>query len=418
IRITIHPKQEISYEAQPTYQGPPNQNSRWSLDLQFRLESISPQFIATSNSEAIQMPSKQPSSSYLPVGTKVTLSITVQGGGSTQIEKYIEAEGWVHFDGVFNTEGQYSFFLTIENAENYAGIPQEALQYNGGPFTVSVQSIGSYFLSNPLFIFIAVCIIVIPLGAGLSYRRYVMLPKRRRKLAKYQAIADTFSDVANLNRLLVLHKESGICVFDPFAAESQDATLVAGFLQAISTFGHDLADSPGLANREKEEATLRELTYEGFRILIHDGHFVRNAIVLSGQPSDQLRTRLENFTTAFEKRYRKDFENWAGRVDQFNGASDLVEEIFLISLRHPHSVAKRKPRNVQLTSLESDIYKLSKELTLDREYVFLGQILSTYLTAAKTDKREALMAIYQLRIKGVYRPIHLGPITPPDTSAA
>ncbi|MFX0079400.1 MAG: hypothetical protein ACFE8O_09195 [Candidatus Hermodarchaeota archaeon] len=418
IRITIHPKQEISYDAQPTYQAPPNHNSRWSLDIQFRLDSITPQFIATSNGGAIQTSSNQPSGDYLPVGTKVTLSITVQGGGSTQIEKYVEAEGWIHFDGMFTTEGQYSFFLTIEDAENYAGIPQEALQCGERPFTVSVQSISSYFLSNPLFIIIAVCIIVIPLGAGLSYRRYVMLPKRRRKLAKYQAIADTFSDVANLNRLLVLHKESGICVFDPFAAESQDATLVAGFLQAISTFGHDLADSPGLANGEKEEATLRELTYEGFRILIHDGNFVRNALVLSGQPSDQLRTRLEDFTTAFEKRYHRDFENWAGRVDQFNGASDLVEEIFLISLRHPHSVSKRKPRNVQLTSLESDIYKLSKELTLDREYVFLGQILSTYLTAAKTDKREALMAIYQLRIKGVFVPIQLEPITPPDTSAA
>ncbi len=418
VRITIHPKQEISYDVNPTFQGPPNHNSRWSLDIQFRLESITPQFIITSQGGAIQTSSKQSSSDYLPVGTKVTLSITVQGGGSTQIEKYVEADGWIHFDGMFATEGQYSFYLTIDDAENYAGIPQEALQYNGGPFTVSVQSIGSYFLSNPIFIIAAVCIIVVPLGAGLSYRRYVMLPKRRRKLEKYQAIADTFSDVANLNRLLVLHKDSGICVFDPFAEESQDATLVAGFLQAISTFGHDLADSPGLANGEKEEATLRELTYEGFRILIHDGQFVRNALVLSGQPSDQLRNRLENFTSAFEQRYHSDFENWAGRVDQFNGASDLVEEIFLISLRHPHSVAKRKPRNVQLTSLESDIYKLSKELTLDREYVFLGQILSTYLTAAKTDKREALMAIYQLRVKGVFNPIQLDPITPPDVSAA
>jgi hypothetical protein len=418
VRITIHPKQEISYDPYPTFQGPPNHNTRWSLDIQFRLESITTQFMTTSTDGATPTSSKQPSSDYLPVGTKITLLITVQGGGSTQIEKYVEAEGWIHFDGVFTTEGQCAFYLTIDDAENYAGVSQEALQYNGGPFTVSVQSIGSYFLSNPLFIIAAVCIIVIPLGAGFSYRRYVMIPKRRRKLAKYQAIADTFSDVANLNRLLVLHKESGICVFDPFAQESQDATLVAGFLQAISTFGHDLADSPGLANGEKEEATLRELTYEGFRILIHDGHFVRNALVLSGNPSDQLRERLENFTTAFEKRYRKDFENWAGRVDQFNGASDLVEEIFLISLRHPHSVAKRKPRNVQLTSLESDIYKLSKELTLDREYVFLGQILSTYLTAAKTDKREALMSIYQLRIKGVFVPIQLDPIAPPDVSAA
>ena len=417
VTITIHPKQAIVYNAIPDFRPAPNHGSSWSLHIQFSLGSVSPQCISTSEGEFLSSFSKQQGPVYLPLGTKVTLEI-LQGAVSTQIEKFVEAEGWVYFEGLLDQEGEANFYLYIEGAENYAGFTQEAVICEGTPLRVMVQSIGSYFLSNPLFIIAAVCVIVIPLGSGLSYRRYVMLPKRRRKLEKYQAIADTFSDVANLNRLLVLHKDSGICVFDPFAEESQDATLVAGFLQAISTFGHDLADSPGLANGEKEEATLRELTYEGFRILIHDGQFVRNALVLSGQPSDQLRNRLENFTTAFEKRYRKDFENWAGRVDQFNGASDLVEEIFLISLRHPHSVAKRKPRNVQLNSLESDIYKLSKELTIDRDYVFLGQILSTYLTAAKTDKREALMAIYQLRVKSVFVPIQLDPITQPDTSAA
>ncbi len=270
----------------------------------------------------------------------------------------------------------------------------------------------------PLIALLVVIIIFVPLGGFMTYRRYVLLPKRLQKLAKYQAIADTFSDVANLNRLLVLHKESGICVFDPFAEESQDATLVAGFLQAISTFGHDLGDSPGLADDSEEARTLRELQYEGFRILINDGRFVRVALVLSGTPSEQLRNRLETFTDVFETRYKGDFEHWEGRVDQFNSASDLVEEVFLISLRHPHSVTKRRPRGAQLSSLESDIYTLAKELTIDREYIFLGQILSTYLAAAKTEKLEALMGIYQLRVKGIFKPIQLAPMPPPDTSAA
>jgi hypothetical protein len=280
------------------------------------------------------------------------------------------------------------------------------------------MSIASMVGQNLTMILIIVALlIIIPLGSGLSYRRYILLPKRRQKLAKYQAIADTFSDVANLNRLLVLHKDSGICVFDPFAEESQDATLVAGFLQAISTFGHDLGDRPGLAEDSEDARTLRELQYEGFRILINDGKFVRVALVLNGVPSDQLRGRLETFTGVFENRYKADFEHWEGRVDQFNSASDLVEEVFLISLRHPHSVSTRKPRGAQFNSLESDIYKLSKELTKDREYIFLGQILSTYLAAAKTDKLEALMAIYQLRMKKAFLPIQLAPVPPPDASA-
>ena len=80
-------------------------------------------------------------------------------------------------------------------------------------------------------------------------------------------------------------------------------------------------------------------------------------------------------------------------------------------------MAPRKPRGVQLNSLESDIFKLSKELTIDREYIFLGQILSTYLAAAKTDKLEALMAIYQMRMKKVFIPIQLAPVPPPEAAA-
>jgi hypothetical protein len=367
------------------------------------------------NGGASQKASMAPMNGYLPDGTKVSIEVRGNVGNLPSDTKYIE-DGRATFVIDVNHDDTFLFYITIEGAEDYWGLNEAPLQQSQG---VSYQ----WTYVHPINIMISylpwiAIISFVVVGSTLFYRQRVFLPKRRRRLAKYQTIADTFSDVANLNRLLVLHKESGICVFDPFAEESQDATLVAGFLQAISTFGHDLADSPGLTNGDKGEATtLRELQYEGFRILIHDGQFVRNALVLGGTPSEQLRERLENFTKAFETRYKGDFEHWDGRVDQFNSASDLVEEIFLISLRHPHTVVQRKPRGVQLTSLESDIHSLSKELTKDREYVFLGQILSTYLAASKTSKLEALMAIYQLRVKGLFEPIQLPPILSEAQSA-
>jgi hypothetical protein len=71
-------------------------------------------------------------------------------------------------------------------------------------------------------------------------------------------------------------------------------------------------------------------------------------------------------------------------------------------------VRPRKPPRVSLTSLEDDLYKLARELTKDREYLFIGQILSTYLITAKRDKLEVLMALYQLRQKGLLMPWQLG----------
>ncbi len=414
ITLTVLAKQTINYEADSNFEylTIPNLGQPWWLSLQLYLENTSSPLSSHSYGGLY----RQPGMTFLPEGTAVTLTVTAQSGNYDPLIGYVGSDGWVHFEGSLTQEGEHQFYISLEGAENYVALTNMEIAPLSQP--IYVMSMASIITQNlPTILIIAAIVIILPLGSVLTYRRYVLLPKRRQKLAKYQAIADTFSDVANLNRLLVLHKESGICVFDPFAEESQDATLVAGFLQAISTFGHDLGDSPGLAEDSDDARTLRELQYEGFRILINDGKFVRVALVLSGTPSEQLRGRLETFTGVFENRYKKDFEHWEGRVDQFNSASDLVEEVFLISLRHPHSVAPRKPRGAQLNSLESDIYKLSKELTLDREYIFLGQVLSTYLAAAKSDKLEALMGIYQLRMKGIFLPIQLAPVPPPDASA-
>jgi hypothetical protein len=414
ITLTILPKQTIDYNTQSNFDTLqiPNLGLEWWINLQLYLENTSSSMVSLSYSKNI----RQPGMNFLPPGTEVTLTIMTQSGNYDPIIEIVGNDGWVQFEGVLIYEGEHNFYISLEGAENYVSITNMEITPTSQPFYV--MSMNSMLAQNlPMILMFAAIIIIVPLGSVMAYRRYILIPKRQKKLAKYQAIADTFSDVANLNRLLVLHKESGICVFDPFAEESQDATLVAGFLQAISTFGHDLGDSPGLADESDDARTLRELQYEGFRILINDGKFVRVALVLSGTPSDQLRSRLETFTNVFEKRYKADFQHWEGRVDQFNSASDLVEEVFLISLRHPHSLAPRKPRGVKITSIESDIYKLSKELTKDREYVFLGQILSTYLAAAKTDKLEALMSIYQLRMKGIFVPIQLPPMPPPDVSA-
>ncbi|MFX1566523.1 MAG: hypothetical protein ACFFCH_11080 [Promethearchaeota archaeon] len=414
ITLTVLPKQTFGYDVQSNFDDLqiPNHGQPWWISLQLFLENVSNPVVSLASGGL----SRQPTMVFLPPGTEVILTITASGGNYEPIIGYVGDDGWVHFEGTLAHEGEHQFYVSLEGAENYAALTNMQISPSSQP--VNVMSMASLITQNlPLILVVAAVAIIVPLGSGLAYRRYVSLPKRQKKLAKYQSIADTFSDVANLNRLLVLHKESGICVFDPFAEESQDATLVAGFLQAISTFGHDLGDSPGLAENSEDARTLRELQYEGFRILINDGKHVRVALVLNGVPSDQLRNRLETFTDVFETRYHADFEHWEGRVDQFNSASDLVEEVFLISLRHPHTVEAEKPRGTSLTSVESDIYKLSKELTIDRQYIFLGQVLSTYLAAAKTDKHEALMGIYQLRMKGLFVPISVGPISPPDTSA-
>jgi hypothetical protein len=402
VTLTILAKQTIDYTPVEV-QIPSSYYGIMTLRVQFYFSSGS--LITRNDVSANGLPERDSNKqgvSYLPEGTKVVLETHGLVGNPPTVTQYLDAQGWVIFEVEVNHDDFYSFYVSIDGSETFEGVEGLHLMLSDGNSSVGIRHpFTDLYIRSP---WIAMGFVAVA-GVVLGVRQWYFIPKRRQRLQKYQVIADTFSDVANLNRLLVLHKESGICVFDPFSEEGQEASLVAGFLQAISTFGHDLVDSPGMADNDNEEATtLRELTYEGFRILIHDGEFVRNALVLSGSPSDQLRERLERFTKSFEQRYHADFEQWDGRVDHFNSATDLVEEIFLISLRHPHRVMPEKPRGVSLTSMESDLYKLAKELTKDREYIFLGQILSTYLAAAKRNKLEVLMAIYQLRQKGVFKP--------------
>ncbi|MFX1563304.1 MAG: hypothetical protein ACFFDP_08345, partial [Promethearchaeota archaeon] len=413
VKLIIKAKSQIQYTTTIDYlQQPPNYGTTLTFTVKFFF-----------GEETLRIGAYKNKGAPLPKGTEVTLEIETNMGSYDPETIFLDANGMFTFSILLDKDGgEYSFYISIEGAETYGELVHQSLMVNGDPLSVEVRSIQYYIMGMLPLVAIVLAIFV---SSFLAYRQLRIVPKRRIRLQKLTAIADTFSDVANLHRLLVIHKESGICVFDPFEKETKDATLVAGFLQAISTFGHDLGETPGLADEKAEDATtLRELTYEGFRILIHDGQFVRNALVLTGTPSKQLRQRLEQFTTEFEKRFRKEFDHWSGRVDQFNSASDLVEEIFLISLRLPHRVSPRRPRRVTLTGLESDLYKVAKEITKDREYIFLGQILSTYLAATKRDKLEVLMAIYQLRQKRILKPwqletaVHAATPTPPTEPAS
>ena len=393
VTITILPKLAILYtvetQIQPTYLV----GSQLQLKVRFFFPDQTP----------------------LPQGTYVELEIDISGAtpSTETVSLSLNEEGCLTYLTILSEEAIYSFRVTITDAEGYAGLDRELLTLpDGTPFLVYALSQATItMLTLRGIIPWILLVIVLITGTFLGYYRLVYAPRRRARQQRLQAVADTFSDVANLTRLLVLHKESGTCIFDPLAGYKErdmDATLMSGFLQAISTFGLDLAETPEteeeIPQDQQEGSALRELTYEGFRILVHDGEFIRTALVMSGEPSQQLRSKLEQFTAKFEERYHSLLRDWSGRIDPFATATDLVEELFQISLRFPHQVTPERPREVQLTGLESSLYNIAKELSKDRDYVFLGQILSTYLAASKRDKLEVLHAIYQLHQKGLLTP--------------
>jgi hypothetical protein len=262
---------------------------------------------------------------------------------------------------------------------------------------------------------LALIVAVVLLGSGfLAYSRYyrprVLAPRRLVRKQKIQDVADMFSDVVNLSRFLVLHRGSGIAIFDPFSERGMDAALFGGFLQAISAFAVDVA-----RDAEDEElpraSPLHEITYEGFRILIHDGRLVRTALVFKGQPGENLKKKMEAFTTRFEAQYSKELGEWCCEPEAFQDATGLLEEIFHVSLLLPHKVQPKLPNTASLTPLEAQLHGIAMALTQKRDSVLLQELIQAYSGAIQADKLEVFSALSQLREKKLLVPIEFYRLT-------
>ncbi len=234
-------------------------------------------------------------------------------------------------------------------------------------------------------------------GSVFSYHRFVRVPRRRRRLEELNRIAETFDNFENMQHVIVLEKSSGLSIYDQsFTGTDLDSSLVSGFLQAISSFGAEFT--------REVDGKLRELTYEGFRMLVDEGEYVKSALILSKKPTSSLRDRLSYFTGAFEQKYEKHLRNWTAKLDHFENANLLVEDIFELSLISPHKISAKKAKNVKLSDLERSMVRFSEEFSKQTEIFFLSALLSMATTMRNESKLEILDAIYKLVKKGILYP--------------
>jgi hypothetical protein len=266
-----------------------------------------------------------------------------------------------------------------------------------------IQYTSSLFLQRVLFIILFSLFLFI--GTVLSYRVYrqrVILPRRIKYQKKLQEVLDMFNDVTNISRVLILHKNSGIPIFDPFKGRGLDASIFGGFLSAIQAFAIDVAN--GSKDSELPSNThLSEITYEGFRIIIHDGASVRTALVYKGTPSEALKDSIHQFTKKFEERYREELPRYGNRPEKFSGAVDLLEEVFHVSLLFPHTV-EPKTTDIPLSVQESRLHFIAVDLTRNRQSIFLHELVRKYRETIQENPVELLNSLLMLREKNLLIP--------------
>jgi hypothetical protein len=263
-----------------------------------------------------------------------------------------------------------------------------------------------FTLFGGLIPWLVVILILVFIILFVFYRQQILLPKQRTRRRLLQTLADSFSDIEKIKRILLIHKETGLCLLDPIMDKTMNANLVGALIQAITTFGISLTETEdSYRPLDDHDSPLREIKYRDFHIIVHDGNYMRNAIIFKQPPSEQLHARLEQFTDAFEEQYADVLENWVGRLNIFGEAIDLVDQYFFISFRLPHAIREEKSDEVSLTQIEQRLFDSAKTLTVAQDAFLVRDLLDKYQRESDTPSLDVFEAIWHLKQKKLIVPV-------------
>ncbi|NVM55757.1 MAG: hypothetical protein HWN66_18805 [Candidatus Helarchaeota archaeon] len=284
---------------------------------------------------------------------------------------------------------------------NYAEYTAEA--------SIEVMTWGKLILRFlPYIIIVAVAVV----ATYLSYRQFVAVPRRKRRLTRMEKMAGKFTDIANLQHLLVVHSDAGTCIYQhSFGEVTFDADLISGFLTAIAAFQTELTlpstkKVPFGEKKLPEVAEKKgfELSYADFKILLQDGKLIRTALILATSPTESLRGLLSEFVEQFETKFEADLKSWKGAMAPFQRAADLVEQTFETSLLWPHAVEPVKDDMIKnLNSLESSLVTLASSIQEEKKYFFLSALVIKAQRIRRESQVEILGTINELRQKGLLK---------------
>lgn len=255
--------------------------------------------------------------------------------------------------------------------------------------------------------FISEFLLLIPFIAGflLIITSYILVNYSRKKKRKqiWHEKTNKFSDILNIEYLIVIHKLSGLALITKeFGQIKLDGTLVSGFLQAITQFKYGLTSGAKL-----EESTGGfKIDYQNYIIFLQDGKFIRLALALTSEPSENLKILVSQLIEEFEKKYGKYLEVFSGDLRFLSDHMELINQVLKLNLSFPHIINKN-PDRIKLNFLQKNIISLAKTLEIDYKSFFISKLL-TYLISAlpKKSKEEIVANTYDLIDFRYLIPIH------------
>ena len=277
-----------------------------------------------------------------------------------------------------NVQGSYKVTLIISTED----ILYKATQ------TSFIVVISPHELPNYLlWIIILGATIAIGVLGALSIRSYVILPRRRKKEAELLSKTQNFKDLQNIQAIVLMHRYSGVPLYSKSYSilEKQKKELFAGFVQAITSIGEEIA---GKRSHEGESAAsniqnLFELDFKYFHCLICDKNDLRIVVVLTEKASENLKSAIINLATGITLNLNELIEHWDGALDTFETEIPPIlrqyldlyykEPFVLNSVEYISELRKE----VELTKMEVRVLNTVYSMAKSKKSFFLDYIIET-----------------------------------------
>ena len=142
------------------------------------------------------------------------------------------------------------------------------------------------------------------------------------------------------------------------------------------------------------------LDYQDYKIILKEGGLIKVALVLNSELSKNLNDLHQEFIEQFEIKFFKYLEFFRGKMSQFDGSIEIIDEMFRTSIAKQHIVNKSPP-NIKLSFFQKNVLSIADILESDKSSFFISTLLNYLISAMpKVSKEQIIANIFDLREYG------------------
>ncbi|MFX1411505.1 MAG: hypothetical protein ACFFA6_14230 [Promethearchaeota archaeon] len=209
-------------------------------------------------------------------------------------------------------------------------------------------------------------------------------------------MSEYFTIALSIEYLIITHKESkGIIYY----------TTAGDFNPELIDLFHDSIQF-GILDFPVEEGRLELATLEGKYLLARAGKMIWVTLVLNEKPIPFTRELLGFFCTIIEGQYGQEikdlYNHFGGDISIFQKNSrnkenitQIVEEVFHLSLNYPHQIGSPKGKKVSLNTKK--VFELAKSLAhKTKGIISLSELFKEAIKSLEFENNEIANAIFYL----------------------